>query len=182
MPLPDFARILRASQLRYGGFRARGVPAILLGVSDDRRSPPGPSRALAAPRRRWPKSLREATKLVAGAAHRPRRHAPAQRLTHTHGFARSSQASRTNIAAFERARAARGSRMRTAIVISIAIPACAWWCTTHAGCARGRRATTVAVDGRGEERARAITTARSPGSTIAARRVPLRRVEAVVRP
>jgi hypothetical protein len=29
----DPARILRASQIRVGGFRARGVPAILLGVS-----------------------------------------------------------------------------------------------------------------------------------------------------
>jgi hypothetical protein len=33
MAAPDFARILRASAVRYGGFRARGVPAILLGVS-----------------------------------------------------------------------------------------------------------------------------------------------------
>jgi hypothetical protein len=33
MPLFDPARVLRASSLRYGKFRARGVPAILLGVS-----------------------------------------------------------------------------------------------------------------------------------------------------
>lgn len=32
-PLFDPARALRASSLRYGKFRARGVPAILLGVS-----------------------------------------------------------------------------------------------------------------------------------------------------
>jgi hypothetical protein len=33
MPPFDPARVLRASSLRYGKFRARGVPAILLGVS-----------------------------------------------------------------------------------------------------------------------------------------------------
>jgi len=33
MKLPNFARILRASNVRYGDFRARGVPAILIGVS-----------------------------------------------------------------------------------------------------------------------------------------------------
>ena len=35
-PLPmnfDPARVLRASKLRFGSFRAQGVPAILLGVS-----------------------------------------------------------------------------------------------------------------------------------------------------
>jgi hypothetical protein len=33
MAAPDFAKILRASAIRYGDFRARGVPAILLGVT-----------------------------------------------------------------------------------------------------------------------------------------------------
>jgi hypothetical protein len=33
MKLPDYARILRASSLRYGDFRARGLPAILIGAS-----------------------------------------------------------------------------------------------------------------------------------------------------
>lgn len=33
MPPLDLPAILRASAVRYGGFRARGVPAIMLGVS-----------------------------------------------------------------------------------------------------------------------------------------------------
>jgi len=64
MPLPDFARVLRASQVRYGGFRARGVPAILLGVSTV-VAVAGAARALHATAPTLPEALREAAKLVA---------------------------------------------------------------------------------------------------------------------
>ncbi len=63
MPLPDFARILRASQVRYGGFRVRGVPAILLGVSTV-VAVAGTVRAVQATAPALPEALREATKLV----------------------------------------------------------------------------------------------------------------------
>jgi hypothetical protein len=63
MPFPDFARILRASQVRYGGFRARGVPAILLGVSAV-VAVAGTARALRAAAPTLPEALRETTKLV----------------------------------------------------------------------------------------------------------------------
>ena len=63
MPLPDFARILRASNIRYGDFRARGVPAILLGVSAIVVAA-GSVRALAAAAPSLAEALREATKLV----------------------------------------------------------------------------------------------------------------------
>ncbi len=63
MPLPNFARILRASQVRYGGFRARGVPAILLGVSAV-VAVAGAARAVRATAPSLPEALREATKLV----------------------------------------------------------------------------------------------------------------------
>jgi hypothetical protein len=63
MAAPDFARILRASQIRYGGFRARGVPAILLGVSAVVLTA-GTVRALALAAPSLAEALREATKLV----------------------------------------------------------------------------------------------------------------------
>ena len=63
MPLPDFARILRASNIRYGDFRARGVPAILLGVSAIVVAA-GSVRALTAAAPSLAEALREATKLV----------------------------------------------------------------------------------------------------------------------
>jgi hypothetical protein len=59
----DPARILRASSIRYGGFRARGVPAILLGASAIVLSA-GTVRALAAAAPSLAEALREATKLV----------------------------------------------------------------------------------------------------------------------
>ena len=59
----DPARILRASNLRFGGFRARGVPAILLGAGAIVISA-GVVRALAAAAPSLPEALREATKLV----------------------------------------------------------------------------------------------------------------------
>jgi hypothetical protein len=63
MTFPDFARILRASQIRYGGFRARGVPAILLGVSAVVATA-GTVKALAIAAPSLAEALREATKLV----------------------------------------------------------------------------------------------------------------------
>ena len=63
MAAPDFARILRASQIRYGGFRARGVPAILLGVSAVVATA-GTVKALAIAAPSLAEALREATKLV----------------------------------------------------------------------------------------------------------------------
>jgi hypothetical protein len=63
MAAPDFARILRASQIRYRGFRARGVPAILIGVSGIVLTA-GTVRALAVAAPSLAEALREATKLV----------------------------------------------------------------------------------------------------------------------
>jgi len=59
----DPARILRASSIRYGDFRVRGVPAILLGVSAVITAA-GATRAalMAAPS--LAETVREATKLV----------------------------------------------------------------------------------------------------------------------
>jgi hypothetical protein len=63
MPRPDFARILRASNLRYGDFRARGVPAILIGASAIVLAA-GAMRAIRAAAPQLGDVLREATKLV----------------------------------------------------------------------------------------------------------------------
>jgi len=63
MALPDFPRILRASSLRYGGFRARGVPAILIGASAIVIAA-GAMRALRATAPQLADVLRETTKLV----------------------------------------------------------------------------------------------------------------------
>lgn len=63
MPPPDFARILRASSLRVGDFRARGVPAILLGASAIVLAA-GAMRALRAAAPQLTDVLHEATKLV----------------------------------------------------------------------------------------------------------------------
>jgi hypothetical protein len=59
----DPARILRASSIRFGDFRARGVPAILLGVGAIVVAA-GSVRALAAAAPSIGEALREATKLV----------------------------------------------------------------------------------------------------------------------
>ena len=63
MAAPDFARILRASQIRVGKVRVRGVPAILLGVSAV-VAVAGTARALAIAAPSLGEALREATKLV----------------------------------------------------------------------------------------------------------------------
>jgi hypothetical protein len=63
MPSFDPARILRASSLRYGKFRARGVPAILLGVSAIVLSA-GTVRALAAAAPSLAEVVRESSKLL----------------------------------------------------------------------------------------------------------------------
>jgi hypothetical protein len=59
----DPARILRASSIRVGKIRVRGMPAILLGVSAVVVSA-GSVRALAAAAPSLAEVLREATKLV----------------------------------------------------------------------------------------------------------------------
>ena len=59
----DPARILRASSIRVGDVRVRGVPAILLGVSAIVISA-GTVRALARAAPSLAEALREATKLV----------------------------------------------------------------------------------------------------------------------
>ena len=59
----DPARILRASSIRFGDVRVRGVPAILLGVSAVVISA-GTVRALAGAAPSLAEALREATKLV----------------------------------------------------------------------------------------------------------------------
>jgi hypothetical protein len=59
----DPARILRASRIRFGDVRVRGVPAILLGVSAIVLSA-GTVRALARAAPTLAEALREATKLV----------------------------------------------------------------------------------------------------------------------
>jgi hypothetical protein len=63
MPRFDPARILRASSIRIGDVRVRGVPAILLGVSAIVVSA-GTVRALARAAPSLAEALREATKLV----------------------------------------------------------------------------------------------------------------------
>ncbi|MBV8748539.1 MAG: hypothetical protein JO103_02370 [Candidatus Eremiobacteraeota bacterium] len=63
MQLPDPARILRASSIRFGDFRARGLPAILLGVSAVVIAT-GTARALRAAAPTLAEALREATKLA----------------------------------------------------------------------------------------------------------------------
>jgi hypothetical protein len=63
MARPDLARVLRASNLRLGKLRARGVPAILLGASAIVIAA-GTVRALRAAAPSLADSLREATKLV----------------------------------------------------------------------------------------------------------------------
>ncbi|MBV8367693.1 MAG: hypothetical protein JO036_02000 [Candidatus Eremiobacteraeota bacterium] len=63
MAVPDFARILRASQIRVGKVRVRGVPAILLGVSTI-VAVAGTAHALALAAPSVGEALREATKLV----------------------------------------------------------------------------------------------------------------------
>lgn len=59
----DPARALRASSIRFGGFRARGVPAILLGAAAIVVAA-GSMRALRAAAPSLPDSLREAKNLV----------------------------------------------------------------------------------------------------------------------
>jgi hypothetical protein len=63
MARPALARVLRASNLRLGKLRARGVPAILLGASAIVIAA-GTVRALKAAAPSLAESLREATKLV----------------------------------------------------------------------------------------------------------------------
>jgi hypothetical protein len=63
MKLPNFARILRASEVRYGNFRARGAPAILMGVSAVVLAA-GTVRALSAAAPSLAEVVRETTKLV----------------------------------------------------------------------------------------------------------------------
>jgi hypothetical protein len=63
MPAFDPARVLRASNLRFGKLRARGVPAILLGVSTIVIAA-GTVRALRAAAPSLPEVVREVTKLV----------------------------------------------------------------------------------------------------------------------
>ena len=63
MARPALARVLRASNLRLGKLRARGVPAILLGASAIVIAA-GTVRALKAAAPSLADSLREATKLV----------------------------------------------------------------------------------------------------------------------
>ena len=63
MPAPDFARILRASSVRFGDFRARGAPAILLGVSAIVLAV-GAVRAVVAAAPSLTDSIREATRLA----------------------------------------------------------------------------------------------------------------------
>jgi len=63
MARPDLAPVLRASVLRFGKLRARGVPAILLGASAIVIAA-GTVRALKAAAPSLADSLREATKLV----------------------------------------------------------------------------------------------------------------------
>ncbi|MDB5041223.1 MAG: hypothetical protein JWN27_1949 [Candidatus Eremiobacteraeota bacterium] len=66
MKLPNFARILRASNVRYGDFRARGVPAILIGVSAVVLAA-GTVRALKSAAPSLAEVVRETTKLVEAA-------------------------------------------------------------------------------------------------------------------
>jgi hypothetical protein len=72
MKLPDYARILRASSLRYGNFRARGVPAILIGASAIVLAA-GTVRALKTAAPSLAEVVRETTKLVEAARSDQRR-------------------------------------------------------------------------------------------------------------
>jgi hypothetical protein len=59
----DPARVLRASRLRFGEFRAMGVPAILLGVAGVVLAA-GVSRSLGSIAPMFPETLREMKSLV----------------------------------------------------------------------------------------------------------------------
>jgi hypothetical protein len=72
MKLPDYARILRASSLRYGDFRARGLPAILIGASAIVLAA-GTVRALKTAAPSLAEVVRETTKLVEAARSDQRR-------------------------------------------------------------------------------------------------------------
>ncbi len=58
MEFPDFARILRASKVRFGPLRAQGAPAILLGVATVVVAA-GAIRALGVGAPNLPESIRE---------------------------------------------------------------------------------------------------------------------------
>jgi len=58
MEFPDFARILRASKVRFGPLRAQGAPAILLGVATVVVAA-GAIRVLGAGAPNLPESIRE---------------------------------------------------------------------------------------------------------------------------
>lgn len=59
----DAARVLRASKLRFGGFRASGAPAILLGVSALVLAA-GAARSIAALVPLLPETIRETKSLI----------------------------------------------------------------------------------------------------------------------
>ena len=68
----DFARILRASQIRFGGARLRGAPAILAGVAGVIIAA-GFTRALVVAAPALPEALRAARDLVDAARGEQRR-------------------------------------------------------------------------------------------------------------
>jgi hypothetical protein len=72
MKPPNYARILRASSLRCGMFRARGFPAILIGVSAIVLAA-GSVRALKTAAPSLAEVVRETTKLVEAARSDQRR-------------------------------------------------------------------------------------------------------------
>ena len=78
MALRDLATVLRASALRYGPFRARGVPAILLGASAIVLTA-GTVRALAAATPSLAETLREAKGLVEALRGGDRKQLPGER-------------------------------------------------------------------------------------------------------
>jgi hypothetical protein len=67
----DPARILRASKVRFGDFRAQGVPAILLGVAGVVIAA-GLVRALRAAAPALPETLREAKSLIEATRPQPK--------------------------------------------------------------------------------------------------------------
>ncbi|MFN2459175.1 MAG: hypothetical protein ABR591_00580 [Candidatus Velthaea sp.] len=72
MAFPDPARILRASKIRLGPLRARGVPAILFGAAGIVLAA-GASRAIRTGAVNLPETVRELRNLIEAARQQPRK-------------------------------------------------------------------------------------------------------------
>jgi hypothetical protein len=72
MAIPDFARVLRASKIRFRGVRVQGAPAILFGVATVIVAA-GTVRALHAGAPNLPESIREFRQLLESTRKEPKK-------------------------------------------------------------------------------------------------------------